>query len=174
MLFFALGVFALLFGFAGDAHAVQCQGDRDNVAATLWNKGGICDFPITYDDPGGSGLVTCQYQAINWTESIDPDDPAGWGPAVANPDSCTGTTALMKSGGIVIGSAGNCTLNGPDTCHLYWKAMLGQLLSRLLPCRLRQTILLQTIRSILQKLGPSHTGVIALRLQLRQLRETIP
>ena len=125
MLFFALGVFALLFGFAGDAHAVQCQGDRDNVAATLWNKGGICDFPITYDDPGGSGLVTCQYQAINWTESIDPDDPAGWGPAVANPDSCTGTTALMKSGGIVIGSAGNCTLNGPDTCHLYWKAIDG-------------------------------------------------
>lgn len=111
----------MLFGVAQSASAVQCLiSDPVTPGTPVWNGGGTCDYPITYEDPaGGSNLLECQYQAINWTESID---PAGWGPAVANPDSCTGAKAFMKSGGIVIGSTGDCTLNGQDTCWLYWKA----------------------------------------------------
>lgn len=111
----------MLFWFGADVSADSCRiRDPNEPDTPVWNRGGTCDYPIVYRDPaGGSNLLECQYQAIDWTESLN---SAGWGPAVTNPDNCTGAAAFMKSGGIVIGSTGDCTLNGQDTCWLYWKA----------------------------------------------------
>jgi hypothetical protein len=110
MLFLLLGVFALLFGTAGQIFAADptCKSLADN------NTQQTANFPCTllYQDTGGAGLKECAYEIKSNNVSIRT------GSFSAN-DGCTGNGPYTPpSVTITVGANKDCRDNGNDKCSV--------------------------------------------------------